>query len=146
LWQLGKKGRSTTIEIRPWLAAAILLASVVFGIGRLDAVFVRREIENVPIERLTQNLERRARENPRDVETRINLGRVHAMAYALKSETAPVLKSGNPNEPLSNEPEFGVITSQFANVQVQPAIDAATMNQAREHLIKPSKTMRPRLL
>jgi len=99
-------------------------------------MFVSFPIENVPIERVTQNLERRANENSRDIETLINLGRVHAMAYALKSETTPVRKPLRPDDSPSNDPEFGVFTSQFAGVRVKPAADAAETNQARQHLTK----------
>jgi hypothetical protein len=104
--------------------------------GVIEAKFARVDIENVPIERVLQNLERRAQQSPRDVGTRLNLGRVHAMAYASKSETAPVRKSRSPSDPQSNEPEFGVITSEFGNVQVKETTDANVLSQARQHLAK----------
>ena len=100
----------------------------------LRSMFILRETENVPIERVLQNLERRAAESPRDVQIRINLARVHAMAYASKSETAPVAKSRNVADVQSNDPEFGVLTSQFGDMRIRPAADAAATEVARQHL------------
>ena len=62
--------------------------------GTSGAIYVQREIENVPVARLTENLEREARENLRDAIVRVNLARLHGMAYALDSETAPAVKIG----------------------------------------------------
>jgi tetratricopeptide (TPR) repeat protein len=116
--------------------AAVVVGLVACGGVSLYAKFFVPQIENVPIERVLQNLERRAQEQPSDIETRLNLARVHAMAYASKMETAPVLKPTNPQQTPSNEPEFGVITSQFAEVRVVPATDATIINLARQHLVK----------
>ena len=116
------------------LIAALSILCCLFGTPILLGIFIEMEIENVPIERVLQNLERRAREYPRDVQTRINLGRIHAMAYASNAETAPVLKSRNPNDP--PEPEFGVITSQFANLQITRPSDSAAVIKGRDHLTK----------
>ncbi len=44
------------------------------------------------VERLIKNLEERIREKSTDAEAIFNLARVHAMAYALKSDTADVRK------------------------------------------------------
>ena len=71
------------------LGALAALAAVPSG-----AIYVQREIENVPVARLTENLEREARENLRDAIVRVNLARLHGMAYALDSETAPAVKIG----------------------------------------------------
>lgn len=122
------------MTIRSRFAFPMLAILFAWGTTRLHGEFVSIQIENVPIDRVLQNLERRAQERPRDVETRLNLARIHAMAYASKSETAPVRKPTNPQAPLPVEPEFGIMTSQFATVQVKPATDAAVMNLARQHL------------
>ena len=50
----------------------------------LVAEFKRSEVQNVPVDRLVATLSQRVQENPRDLETRINLARVYAMAYAQK--------------------------------------------------------------
>ena len=48
----------------------------------------------VPIDRVVANLELQARARPDDVKTQINLARAHGMAYASKTETLPVGRSG----------------------------------------------------
>jgi hypothetical protein len=121
-------------QIRRRLVVSLSIASMLCVCIGVHALFITREIENVPIDRVIQNLERRASESPKDVQIRINLARIHAMAYASKSETAPVAKPRNPGDPQSNDPEFGVLTSQFRNVQVRPAPDTAAMELARQHM------------
>jgi hypothetical protein len=74
-------------------AAVIGLAGVLCSAAP-GAIYVQRETESVPIARLTENLERQARENLRDADVRVNLARLHGMAYALDTETAPVVRIG----------------------------------------------------
>lgn len=71
------------------IGALSALAAVPSG-----AIYVKRETEDVPIARLAENLERQAREDPRDAGVRVNIARLHGMAYALDSETAPVVRIG----------------------------------------------------
>ena len=67
--------------------------AVWFGLcGAGWAMYMRPDIEQVPVARLVQNLEARLKDNPTDAQTMFNLARLHAMAYALKSDTAQVLK------------------------------------------------------
>ena len=68
------------------LAACFLITSA--SPGKYAAV----EVQQVPVERLVTNLERAVKKNPRDVQALVNLARVHGMAYALKTDTAPVQK------------------------------------------------------
>ena len=68
-------------------------AAVAFG-GVLAARYVMPDVQNVPIERVTANLQRLIQEAPKDVDLRVNLARVHAMAYARHAETVPVLRTG----------------------------------------------------
>jgi len=49
------------------------------------------DVRNVPVERLVTNLQRLVRERPQDLEVRINLARVHVMAYAQKRTEIPVM-------------------------------------------------------
>lgn len=93
------------------------------------AKFARAQTENVPIERVLQNLERRAEEKPKDFSVRMNLGRVHAMAYASKSETFEVHQN-------TNEPSFGPFGGQFNILRIKQAPDAQKLRLAREHLAK----------
>jgi tetratricopeptide (TPR) repeat protein len=78
------------------LRVATGLAAVVAGfltLSDLQALYVKPDIENVPVERLAGNLEKLAQKDAKAVEPRFNLARLHAMAYALKTDTASVLKN-----------------------------------------------------
>jgi tetratricopeptide (TPR) repeat protein len=55
----------------------------------LGALYVMPEIRQVPVDRLAANLERDAEADPKNIEKVINLARVYAMAYALKSTDVP---------------------------------------------------------
>lgn len=54
------------------------------------ALFARVEIEKVPVERLMKNLEEAVKKDPKDAKAVINLARLHAMAYSLRSDEIPV--------------------------------------------------------
>jgi tetratricopeptide (TPR) repeat protein len=49
-----------------------------------SAQFVRIETRKVPVQRLAENIERQLTQRPDDIQLRLNLARLHAMAYALK--------------------------------------------------------------
>jgi hypothetical protein len=63
----------------------------------VHGMFVMPDLQNVPISRITENLERMIAENPADLTLRINLARTHAMAYAQKTEEGKVVKGREPN-------------------------------------------------
>jgi hypothetical protein len=71
---------------------ALLAAST-----HVAAIYVRLETVQVPIDRLVVNLENELLAKPNDVQTMINLGRLHAMAYSLKTDTFPA--AGVPERP-----------------------------------------------
>jgi tetratricopeptide (TPR) repeat protein len=52
------------------------------------------DVENVPVERVTANLERMVQEQPKNLDLRLNLARAHAMAFAQKVEVLSVYKIG----------------------------------------------------
>ena len=97
---------------------------------RLHAEFIKLEIENVPVDRLVRNLERLTRGNPKDVDSRFNLARVHAMAFAQKTKTAQVVKG---DEPLY--PWFGGDPAHVPFVSI-PTRDRAALRVAKAHLAK----------
>lgn len=68
---------------------AILVASTA-----ASARWLIPEVKNVPVARLVRNLETRAESRPEDVAVRVNLARLHGMAYALDTESAPVKAAG----------------------------------------------------
>ena len=57
-----------------------------------SARFMRPDLEKVPVERLVKNLDELAAKEPKNVQVRYNLARVHAMAFALKTDTCEVNK------------------------------------------------------
>ncbi len=65
------------------------LAAVLVIAAPLRALYVLPEIREVPVDRLAANLEREAKQDPRNIEKIINLARLYAMAYALKSNDVP---------------------------------------------------------
>lgn len=75
------------------LGVGLLTALVVLlALSSAQALYIRPDIVNVPVERLVENLEKQAQKDPKAVEPRHNLARLHAMAYALKTDTASVWK------------------------------------------------------
>lgn len=68
-------------------------AAILFLAIPLNARFMRPDIEKIPVERLVRNLEALAEKDSKDVTVRFNLARVHAMAFALKTETAEIWKN-----------------------------------------------------
>jgi tetratricopeptide (TPR) repeat protein len=74
-------------------ALALIVLVLLVAPTRLTAIFMRQDAKLVPISRLVSNLERAIKANPKDVQLLINLARLHAMAFALKTEEFPALVS-----------------------------------------------------
>src|SRR6185312_4985050 len=55
----------------------------------LGAIYVLPEIREVPVDRLAANLEGEAQQDPKNIQRVINLARLYAMSYALKSNDVP---------------------------------------------------------
>jgi tetratricopeptide (TPR) repeat protein len=70
------RGRASFLTLAPvvWLATA-----------PLSAEFIQPHIQTVPVDRLAQNIERQLKDKPEDILLRLNLARLYAMAYALKT-------------------------------------------------------------
>ena len=97
-----------------------------------SAIYVRIEARRVPVERLVANLERDLQSEPENVQKLINLGRLHAMAFALKADELPsvTLKPGGPDVPwYGNEPGLVPPRNDPAKTTEQGAA-------ARDHLAK----------
>ena len=60
------------------------------------ARYLRPQLEATPVERLVRNLSEQLKAKPKDVKLRFNLARVHAMAFALKTDEAKV-RAGKAN-------------------------------------------------
>jgi tetratricopeptide (TPR) repeat protein len=73
-----------------WLPAAGIAVLGVLAIGvPIEAIFMQLETREVPLARLTANLERERQADPKNIQTVINLARLHAMAFALKRTELP---------------------------------------------------------
>jgi len=88
------------------------------------------DLINVPVDRLIRNLEALAKTDPNNVEVRFNLARAHAMAYALRTESAQVWK-GRENEGVW----FGY-EAQNIPFTVKSTDDSTKLKAANAHLTK----------
>ena len=76
----------TILSRRQASSLAALAALVLAAPSRAE--YVPAQLATVPVARLVENLQKILDKNPKDTQTRFNLARVHAMAYALKADTA----------------------------------------------------------
>lgn len=98
--------------------------------GWVEARYRRPDLEMIPVARLVENLEKIAAKKPKDVQVRFNLARAHAMAYALKSESAQVFKGKE-----MDGAWFGYEPNHVPFV-AKPSDDEAKVKAAYEHLAK----------
>ena len=104
---------------------------VVLGLATsVQAIFAPFDMENVPIDRLVENLDRQVAANPFDAWRRLNLARVHAMAWASKSDTVEVRKTRLTGDLY---PNFSDLPG-FQGVQVKNTSDPDALKRATEHL------------
>ncbi len=108
----------------PALLGALLLAHPVM------AIFIRPELEQVPVERLAANLMEIIKKDAKDKQVLYNLARLHAMAFALKTDTATVQKGHE-----KNGAWFG-FTPAFVPFKTVKTTDAAKAKAAEEQLQK----------
>jgi hypothetical protein len=123
MWSTRFLSRWSAAALLPALAWALTLQSV-------SARYMMPDLINVPVERIIRNLEVLAKNDPKNVEVRFNLARAHAMAYALRTESAQVWK-GRENEGVW----FGYEASHVP-FTVKPTDDITTLKAASAHLAK----------
>jgi len=114
---------------RRWIILAAFIGfvgSVVLPV--VNARYVMPDLIEVPIERVIKNLERLLKNNPRNVIAKFNLARAHAMAYALKTETAQVWK-GREKEGVW----FGYNPREIP-FSLEPTTNQTKLNAAKAHL------------
>jgi tetratricopeptide (TPR) repeat protein len=82
----------SVLRLTPLLAAGlfVLVGTVGFHAPPANAMFARVDVEKVPVERLTANMEEAIKKDPKNAQAVLNLARLHAMAYSLRSEEVPV--------------------------------------------------------
>lgn len=88
------------------IATAVTLA-VALGTAGLDGIYVRPELENVPVARLVANLERELTADPKNADIHLRLARLYAMAYAANAEELPVTVLAGPDKRVKQEVWFG---------------------------------------
>jgi tetratricopeptide (TPR) repeat protein len=114
------------------LRTAVALASLFLALppGITQGMYAMQDLVNVPVERLIRNLEAIAEKDPKNAQVRFNLARVHAMAYALKTDTARVVKNKeNQGAWFGYEPNHVPFKAVSTN-------DKNKLNAAREHLAR----------
>jgi tetratricopeptide (TPR) repeat protein len=88
------------------------------------------DIYNVPLDRLVANLEASIAKEPKNAELRVNLARVHVMAFALKTTSIPVLRG------MENKGPATKWLRENEQPEVTPTADPAARKEAADHLAK----------
>jgi hypothetical protein len=118
-------------RFRGVLRLVALLAVLAAGPVTLDAIFVMPEIRNVPVDRLVANLEAQIKQDPGSAELHLNLARLHAMAYALKTSEASLATFGPGSK---EELWYGTSSPKLIPYDVTPAASAQQKTEAADHL------------
>jgi hypothetical protein len=116
-----------------YLIPRLLIAALLLGLGApgVWALYIRPEIEKVPVTRLVENLEGMLKKDEKNIQVRFNLARLHAMAYALKTDTTDIRKGQE-----KDGAWFGYEPRPVPFEKVVKADDAAKEDAARKHLEK----------
>ena len=114
--------------------AVAAFSGIVILAATLAAESMRADVENVPVERVVANLEQQVRERPTDVDLRVNLARVHAMAYAEKRTRIPTASYRVGAKTIV--PWVDYFVPDFQQFKVKTSDDPKVMAAAREHLTK----------
>ena len=119
------------------LRSASVIILTACASATLTAMFVAIEVRNVPVERLTANLEQQLAKNPKDVGILINLARIHAMAFAQKRDTVPSARPMGTGKPeWEKTPFLSQGAPEFKQPDVRTTEDQAIQATARVHLEK----------
>ncbi len=71
------------------------------------AIYMRPDIENVPVARLVTNLERELAASPKNADLHLRLARLYAMAYAANADQLPATALGGKDRATKQEVWFG---------------------------------------
>jgi len=113
-----------------WQSRAFVLVLGLAVAAPLAAMYRLPDIENVPVDRLIRNLEASAAKAPNGAAGWRLLARTHALAYAQKSATIPVLRANEAAGPF-----FG-FEPDHVPFRVKPTNDDAERRAAAAHLTK----------
>jgi hypothetical protein len=120
------------------MSKRILIALAVCAVAApLVAEYVMPDIETVPVDRVVANLERMVADAPRNVELRVNLARLHALAYASKAADVRTLRTGLGPGPewAKGQPFFGHEPGH-RQPPVKATSDPAAAAAAKAHLTR----------
>jgi hypothetical protein len=121
------------MRIRPAVIALFVLAAS----ASVVAIFRPVDVRNVPVERVTANLERELADKPRDVGILVNLARVYAMAYAQKRDSVPSAVPMGVGKPAwEATPYLGQGAPEYKQPDVRQTDDRDAQATARVHLEK----------
>ena len=109
--------------------AAVAIALAIAS-AHLPAIYMSVETTQVPVDRLVANLEKELESNPGNVQTILNLARLHAMAFANKEETFP---AAAPKADQPEVPSYSPGSSQIPRT-VKPAPSPQGTATAAQHL------------
>jgi tetratricopeptide (TPR) repeat protein len=112
--------------MRGWMLVLVLTIVIAGAATRgPEAIFVRPEVEEVPVERLIANLTKKVAQSPNDATAHAQLARVHAMAAATGATSANVTRG-------TNEVFFG-LGSRPVPFEAKPTTDPGARQRAEEH-------------
>jgi hypothetical protein len=122
----------------PVRSGALLAACLALGLGAglSPGRYIRPDLEEVPVARLVENLQKAIETKPKDARLRLNLARVHAMAYALKTDKAQV------NKRIDALAAWFGYEAKFVPFTPKATDDADRRATAREHLKKATASYR----
>src|SRR5262245_17633311 len=113
------------------LVCCTLIAAWLVPTVPVLARYIRPDLEKVPVERLVANLEAAVAKEPKNVQLRLNLARVHAMAFAQKTDTIEIRKGREADGAwFGYEPKFVPFS------KVEKAADTDKQKAAQAHLAK----------
>ena len=112
----------------------IAIALLTVFVSATLAIPIQVDVERVPVERVVANLERQVAEQPKDITLRLNLARIHGMAFALKLSDIPAARVRGGKDLVI--PWVGNTTPPFYQFEVKSTEDAKALAAAKEHLTK----------
>jgi tetratricopeptide (TPR) repeat protein len=112
--------------------ARVLVVAALLCAWPLKAMYAPYDLEQVPVDRLVANLEVMAKERPKDLWVRVNIGRAHGMAYAQKTET--VLAARTRGRGPEEQWPFVDLDAPYVPFRVQPTSDPIKQASAAAHL------------
>jgi tetratricopeptide (TPR) repeat protein len=115
------------------LTRAAAVAAFALTATTASALFLRPDLEKVPVERLAKNLREKIDKNPKDEQAVLNLARLHGMAYALRTDTVET------NKRTPDAVWFGFEPPIVPFSKVEKVEDKERLKAAKEHLDKALK-------